>query len=136
MAAICGWRFVGPPTISTGCGGSRAGGGNDTVARLIQRDLEKALGEPLVIENKRAGSGIVGTEQVAKAAPDGYSLLMAFTTHTVNPAVTAKLPYDTERDLAPGGPELGRPLAQPAHPAHRAVCSGRRQRHGGAPHPA
>jgi tripartite-type tricarboxylate transporter receptor subunit TctC len=78
-----------------------AGGGNDTVARLIQRDLEKALGQPLVIENKPAGSGIVGTERVAKAAPDGYLLLMAFTTHTVNPAVTAKLPYDTERDLAP-----------------------------------
>jgi tripartite-type tricarboxylate transporter receptor subunit TctC len=78
-----------------------AGGGNDIVARLIQPDLEKALGQRLVIENKPAASGIVGTDQVAKAAPDGYSLLMAFTTHTVNPAVTAKLPYDTERDLAP-----------------------------------
>jgi tripartite-type tricarboxylate transporter receptor subunit TctC len=78
-----------------------AGGGNDIVARLIQPDLEKALGQRLVIENKPAASGIVGTDQVAKAAPDGYSLLMAFTTHTVNPAVTVKLPYDTERDLAP-----------------------------------
>jgi tripartite-type tricarboxylate transporter receptor subunit TctC len=78
-----------------------AGGGNDTVARLIQPDLEKALGQPIIIENKPAASGTVGTDQVAKAAPNGYSLLMAFTTHTVNPAVTAKLPYDTERDLAP-----------------------------------
>jgi tripartite-type tricarboxylate transporter receptor subunit TctC len=78
-----------------------AGGGNDIVARLIQPDLEKALVQRLVIENKPAASGIVGTDQVAKAAPDGYSLLMAFTTHTVNPAVTVKLPYDTERDLAP-----------------------------------
>ena len=78
-----------------------AGGGNDIVARLIQPDLERALGQPVIIENKPAASGTVGTDQVAKAAPDGYSLLMAFTTHTVNPAVNAKLPYDTERDLAP-----------------------------------
>jgi tripartite-type tricarboxylate transporter receptor subunit TctC len=78
-----------------------AGGANDIVARLIQPDLEKALGQPVIIENKPAATGTVGTDQVAKAAPDGYSLLMAFTTHTVNPAVNAKLPYDTERDLAP-----------------------------------
>ncbi len=78
-----------------------AGGANDIVARLIQPDLERALGQPVIIENKPAATGTVGTDQVAKAAPDGYSLLMAFTTHTVNPAVNAKLPYDTERDLAP-----------------------------------
>jgi tripartite-type tricarboxylate transporter receptor subunit TctC len=78
-----------------------AGGANDIVARLLQPDLEKALGQPVIIENKPAATGTVGTDQVAKAAPDGYSLLMAFTTHTVNPAVNAKLPYDTERDLAP-----------------------------------
>jgi tripartite-type tricarboxylate transporter receptor subunit TctC len=78
-----------------------AGGANDIVARLIQPDLERALGQPVIIENKPAASGTVGTDQVAKAAPDGYSLLMAFTTHTVNPAVNAKLPYDTEHDLAP-----------------------------------
>src|SRR5689334_13831083 len=72
-----------------------AGGANDIVARLIQPDLERALGQPIIIENKPAASGTVGTDQVAKAAPDGYSLLMAFTTHTVNPAVNAKLPYDT-----------------------------------------
>jgi tripartite-type tricarboxylate transporter receptor subunit TctC len=78
-----------------------AGGANDIVARLIQPDLEKALGQPIIIENKPAATGTVGTDQVAKAAPDGYSLLMAFTTYTVNPAVNAKLPYDAERDLAP-----------------------------------
>src|SRR6266851_5030553 len=78
-----------------------AGGANDIVARLIQPDLEKALGQPIIIENKPAATGIVGTDLVAKAPPDGYSLLMAFTTHTVNPAVNARLPYDAERDLAP-----------------------------------
>ena len=78
-----------------------AGGANDIVARLVQPGLEKALGQPIVIENKPAASGTVGTDMVAKAAPDGYSLLMAFTTHTVNPAVNPKLPYDTEKDLVP-----------------------------------
>src|SRR5450755_3679379 len=73
-----------------------AGGANDLVARLIQPDLEKALGQPIIIENKPAATGIVGTDLVAKAAPGGYSLLMAFTTYTVNPAVNAKLPYDAE----------------------------------------
>jgi len=78
-----------------------AGGANDIVARLIAPDLEKALGQPIIIENKPAATGIVGADLVAKATPDGYTLLMAFTTYTVNPAVNAKLPYDPERDLAP-----------------------------------
>ena len=78
-----------------------AGGANDIVARLMQPSLEKALGQPVVIENKPAASGTVGTDIVAKAQPDGYSLLMAFTTHTVNPAINTRLPYDTEKDLAP-----------------------------------
>ncbi len=78
-----------------------AGGANDIVARLIAPDLEKAMGQPIIIENKPAATGIVGADLVAKAAPDGYTLLMAFTTYTVNPAVNARLPYDPEHDLAP-----------------------------------
>src|SRR6516164_3871833 len=78
-----------------------AGGANDIIARLIQPALQQALGQPIVIDNRPAASGTVGTEAVARAQPDGYTLLMAFTTHTVNPAVNAKLPYDTEHDLAP-----------------------------------
>lgn len=78
-----------------------AGGANDIVARLIQPQLEKALGQPIVIDNRPAASGTVGTDAVAKATPDGYSLLMAFATHTVNPAINPRLPYDTEKDLAP-----------------------------------
>jgi tripartite-type tricarboxylate transporter receptor subunit TctC len=78
-----------------------AGGGNDTIARLIQPALQKALGQPIIIDNRPAASGTVGTEMVARAQPDGYTLLMAFTTHTVNPAINSKLPYDTEHDLAP-----------------------------------
>jgi tripartite-type tricarboxylate transporter receptor subunit TctC len=78
-----------------------AGGANDIVARLIQPQLERALGQPVVVDNRPAASGTVGTEAVAKATPDGYSLLMAFATHTVNPAINPRLPYDTEKDLAP-----------------------------------
>src|SRR5580704_14848880 len=78
-----------------------AGGLNDTAARLIQPYLEKALGQTVVVENRPAASGIVGAEFVAKAAPDGHTLLMVASSYTVLPATTSVLPYDSERDLAP-----------------------------------
>jgi tripartite-type tricarboxylate transporter receptor subunit TctC len=78
-----------------------AGGLNDTVARLIQPHLEKALGQSVIVENRPAASGIVGTELVARAAPDGHTLLMVASSYTVLPASTANLPYDSERDLTP-----------------------------------
>src|SRR5712671_3609523 len=77
------------------------GGLNDTTARLLQPHLEKALGHPVVIDNRPAASGIVGTDAVAKAPPDGHTLLMVASSHTVVPATNSKLPYDTERDFAP-----------------------------------
>src|SRR6202049_2703834 len=78
-----------------------AGGLNDTAARLLQPYLEKALGQTVVVENRPAASGIVGAELVAKAAPDGHTLLMVASSFTVLPATTAVLPYDSERDLTP-----------------------------------
>jgi tripartite-type tricarboxylate transporter receptor subunit TctC len=78
-----------------------AGGLNDTAARLIQPYLEKALGQTIIVENRPAASGIVGAEFVAKAAPDGHTLLMVASSFTVLPATTAALPYDSERDLTP-----------------------------------
>jgi tripartite-type tricarboxylate transporter receptor subunit TctC len=78
-----------------------AGGLNDTAARLIQPYLERALGQTVVVENRPAASGIVGAEMVAKAAPDGHTLLMVASSYTVLPATTAELPYDSERDLTP-----------------------------------
>jgi tripartite-type tricarboxylate transporter receptor subunit TctC len=78
-----------------------AGGLNDVLARLIQPHLERGLGQTVIVENRPGASGIVGTDLAAKAAPDGHTLLMIASTHTVNPAVNSKLPYDTERDLAP-----------------------------------
>ena len=77
------------------------GGLNDTAARLIQPYLEKALGQTVVVENRTGASGIVGSEFVAKAAPDGHTLLMVASSYTVLPATTAALPYDSERDLTP-----------------------------------
>jgi tripartite-type tricarboxylate transporter receptor subunit TctC len=78
-----------------------AGGLNDTAARLIQPYLEKSLGQSVIVENRPAASGIVGTEAVARAAPDGHTLLMVASSYTVLPATSASLPYDSERDLAP-----------------------------------
>jgi tripartite-type tricarboxylate transporter receptor subunit TctC len=78
-----------------------AGGLNDVVARLIAPYLERALGQPFIIDNRPAASGIVGTDATAKASPDGYTLLMVASSFTVVPATNPKLPYDPERDLAP-----------------------------------
>jgi tripartite-type tricarboxylate transporter receptor subunit TctC len=78
-----------------------AGGLNDVVARLVAPYLERALGQPFIIDNRPAASGIVGTDATAKAAPDGYTLLMVASSFTVLPATHPKLPYEPERDLAP-----------------------------------
>jgi tripartite-type tricarboxylate transporter receptor subunit TctC len=78
-----------------------AGGLNDVVARLVAPYLERSLGQPVIVENRPAASGIVGTDATAKASPDGYTLLMVASSYTVIPATTPKLPYDPERDLAP-----------------------------------
>jgi tripartite-type tricarboxylate transporter receptor subunit TctC len=77
-----------------------AGGLNDVAARLIQPHLERGLKQPVVIENRTGGAGIVGTDAVAKAAPDGHTLLVVAGSLTALPATNPKLPYDTERDLA------------------------------------
>jgi tripartite-type tricarboxylate transporter receptor subunit TctC len=78
-----------------------AGGLNDVVARLVAPYLERSLGQPIIIDNRPAASGIVGTDATAKATPDGYTLLMVASSFTVIPATHAKVPYDAERDLAP-----------------------------------
>src|SRR5262249_60858067 len=78
-----------------------AGGLNDVVARLVAPYLEKSLGQPIVIDNRPAASGIVGTDATAKAAPDGSTLLMRPAGYTVIPATTPKLPYAPHPDLPP-----------------------------------
>src|SRR5262249_11745044 len=78
-----------------------AGGLNDVVARLVAPYLERSLGQPFIVDNRPAASGIVGTAAPGKAPPDGYTLLMVASSFTVVPATNPKLPYDAERDLAP-----------------------------------
>ena len=103
--------------LAVGCGGVRAqefpsrtirlivpfaaGGLNDVVARLVAPHLERALGQPVIVDNRPAASGIVGTELTARAAPDGHTLLMVASSFAVIPATRRSLPYDSERDLAP-----------------------------------
>jgi len=77
------------------------GGGVDLVARQVGERLSKALGQPVVIENQSGGGGIVGSQATARAAPDGYTLMVGYVgTHGTNPAVR-KLPYDAVKDFTP-----------------------------------
>jgi tripartite-type tricarboxylate transporter receptor subunit TctC len=70
------------------------------MGRLLAPHLEKALGQTVIVDNRPAAAGQVGSEAVARAAPDGHTLLLVASSHTVRPAV-AKLPYDTAKDFAP-----------------------------------
>jgi tripartite-type tricarboxylate transporter receptor subunit TctC len=79
------------------------GGGTDVVARIVQQRLQAALGQSIVIENKGGAGGSLGTDIVAKAAPDGYTVLFTLSSHTINPAIFPKLPYDTIKDFEPVG---------------------------------
>jgi len=77
------------------------GGINDIISRMLGQKLTEAWGQPVVIVNKPGAGGIIGSEAVAKAAPDGYTMLMCYSSHFVNPSLYAKLPYDTLKDFAP-----------------------------------
>ena len=77
------------------------GGGTDISTRSIVPALPENLGQSVVIENRGGAGGIIGTDLVAKAAPDGYTLLMVYVSHATNPTLNKTLPYDTLRDFAP-----------------------------------
>ena len=77
------------------------GGGTDIIARQLAKDLGQNLGQAVVVENRPGGSTIIGSDNVARSAPDGYTLLMATFAHAVNPAIQQKLPYDTDKAFAP-----------------------------------
>jgi len=78
-----------------------AGGITDVLARIIADKLSNEVGQGVVIDNKPGASGIIGSTYVARAAPDGYTLLFAYPTHALNPSLFAKLPYDTLNDFTP-----------------------------------
>lgn len=78
-----------------------AGGITDVLARIVAQRLGENLGQQVLVDNRPGATGIVGSEIVAKATPDGYTLLMVFPSHPVNLSIYPKLPYDTVRAFAP-----------------------------------
>jgi tripartite-type tricarboxylate transporter receptor subunit TctC len=77
------------------------GGGADLIARTLASELAKELGQPLIVDNKPGAGTVIGSDLVAKGAPDGYTLLLSSIAHSVNPALADKLPYSTEKDFVP-----------------------------------
>lgn len=78
-----------------------AAGTGDTLARVVSEEMAKILGQPFVVENRPGSGGIIGTELVAKAAPDGYTLLSASPSHVIHPALRPKVGYDPIKDFEP-----------------------------------
>ena len=77
------------------------GGGTDVIARALAQEMEKDLGQSVIIENKPGAGTIIGTQTVATSEADGYTLLMGTFANAVNPSLYAKLPYDPHKDFAP-----------------------------------
>jgi len=77
------------------------GGGNDTMCRTIQPKLSELLGQPVIVVNRGGANTIIGTEALAHAAPDGYTIELVPNVHAINPALYAKLPYDPIKDFTP-----------------------------------
>ncbi len=77
------------------------GSGTDVITRLVADRLARKWNQPVVVDNRPGGASIIGSEIVALAPPDGYTLLLTLSNHASNPKLYRKLPYDTERDFAP-----------------------------------
>jgi tripartite-type tricarboxylate transporter receptor subunit TctC len=92
------------------------GGGTDVIARIVQPEIAKGLGQQVVIENRGGAGGAVGTELAAKSAPDGYTFLFTLSSHTINPLLY-KLNYDVERDFVPVSLLVSVPQLIAANPA-------------------
>jgi tripartite-type tricarboxylate transporter receptor subunit TctC len=93
------------------------GGGSDILARLLGPGLSDRLGQPVVVDNRPAGSGIVGGDIVAKSTPDGYTLLLVQAAHAVTAQLHSKLPYDPIRDFAAITQVISSPAGMFLHPA-------------------
>jgi tripartite-type tricarboxylate transporter receptor subunit TctC len=93
------------------------GGGTDVVARIVNEKLSAELGQSIVIDNKGGAGGSVGTEIASKAPPDGYTILLTLSSHTINPKLFPKLGYDVERDFIPVSLAASIPQIIVAHPS-------------------
>jgi len=94
-----------------------AGGVTDVVARLMAERLSGELGQQVIVDNKAGAGGVIGSEIVAKAAPDGYTLLFTTPNHTINAAFRSSMPYDTEKDLRPISIAGQVPMLLVSHPS-------------------
>lgn len=95
---------------------SSPGGGTDISARIIAPRLTEYLGQQVVVDNRPGAGTMIGGEIVARAAPDGYTLLMGISTLAINPAIYRKVPYDALRDLAPISQAVSLPNVIVSHP--------------------
>ena len=77
------------------------GGGTDLIARTLGAEMSKDLGQPIIVENKPGAGTMIGTDNVAKSAPDGYNIVVASFAHAVNPSLQPKLPYGSNKAFAP-----------------------------------
>ena len=77
------------------------GGGNDIIVRALAEDMGKSLGQQVLVDNKPGAGTVIGTEAVARSAPDGYTILIASFAFAVNPSFLAKLPYDHPKAFQP-----------------------------------
>jgi len=93
------------------------GGGSDYTARFIGQRLADRIGQSVVVDNRPAASGIVGTELVANAVPDGYTLLLAYSTHAQSAQLFTRLPYDPIKDFAPVTEVIATPLTLLLNPS-------------------
>ncbi|MGZ9005878.1 MAG: Bug family tripartite tricarboxylate transporter substrate binding protein, partial [Burkholderiales bacterium] len=94
-----------------------AGGGNDVISRTVAAKLSEAFTQQVIVENRAGANGIVGTEVAARAAPDGYTIVLIPSNHAVNASLYRKLPYDSIRDFTPIGMVGSSPLVLVMHPA-------------------
>ena len=93
------------------------GGGSDIVARLLAAKMTTSLGQPVIVDNKPGASTIIGTEMLAKAPPDGYTIGMITDSHAINQLFFPKLPYDSIKDFEPVTQLVFVPLVLVAHPS-------------------
>lgn len=94
-----------------------SGGPADVYARFLGQRLQEAMGQPIVVEDRPGGGSLIGTDVVAKAAPDGYTLLMMSNTHTVNESLIPNKPFQLMRDFVPIAPVNYSDLLLVVHPA-------------------